>query len=234
MIRALLLLAALLLLTLTAAAQELMYALPGGASADNISTHNAFAARRGMYYAAVSAHTEPDANEALDGLAVIGMGLGRDASAVELTMVTSDLDRLSGRFLSVKWHFRNETARAPALAVGIEDLTAAASPKVTAYLAATKTFWDTSAPSAFLMRKTVSAGFGGGRFRRRLFGAVSASLDPFSKAILEHDGRGVNAGISLSRPVSRRTVAVAVVGRQHLDRPAERAWTMSLAVAWEN
>jgi len=232
-IRGLLLCAGMALAT-RCAAQELIYALPGGASADTISTPNAFAAPAGVYYLAVSAHTEPKWNEALDGLAVFGAGTGTVRSAVELSVVTSDLSRLSGQFLSVKWHFHNETASAPALAVGVEDVTAEASRSASAYIAATKTFWDTSAHSAFLMRKAVSVGFGGGRFQKRLFGAASASLDPFSKAIIEYDGRGLNAGLSVARPATARSVIVMVLGRQRFNEPGERAWTMSLAMAWRD
>lgn len=228
-----LLLGAFLLLPGATVAQPLVYALPGGASADNISTPNGFAAPAGVYYVAASAHTEPKWGDALDGLAVMGVGSGTVESAVEFAVVTSDVDRFSGQFLSVKWHFHNETAREPALAVGIEDVTAEASHSATPYIAATKTFWDTSARSAFLMRKTVSAGFGGGRFQRRLFGAASVSLDQFSKAIIEYDGRGLNAGISVANALTRRSVMVMVLGHQKFNEPGERAWTMSLAVAWQ-
>jgi hypothetical protein len=214
-------------------AQELLYVLPGGASADTITTPNGFAAPRGVWYVALSAHSEPRQNDALDGVAVVGMGTGTVKSAVELSVVISDLDRLSGEFLSVKWHFHNETARSPAMAAGIEDITASASRSATAYVAATKTFWDTSASSAFFMRKSVTAGFGGGRFHRHLFWAASASLDAFSKAILEYDGQGLNAGLSISRPVSPRAVAVLVLARQRFDKPEQRAWTMSVALAWD-
>lgn len=230
-----LLLAAAMALAAPGAAQELIYALPGGASSDTISTPNAFAAPEGVYYIAVSAHTEPKWGDALDGLAVMGVGTGTVQSAVEFSIVTSDLDRLSGQFLSLKWHFHNETAAAPAIAVGVEDVTAEASRRPTAYIAATKTFWDTSARSAFLMRKTVSAGFGGGRFHSRLFGAASVSLDAFSKAIIEYDGRRLNAGLSVAQPMTRRSVMVMVMvlGRQRFNKPGQRAWTMSLALAWQ-
>ena len=215
-----------------ARAQNLLYALPGGASSDTISTPNAFAAPAGVGYVGVSAHTEPKARDALDGIFVIGAGTGTVASAVEFSVVLSDLSRLSRPFASVKWHFHNETARSPALAVGVEDLTASASHSATPYLAASKTFWDTSARSAFLMHTTVSTGFGGGRFSRRPFGAVSSSLDSFSKAILEYDGRGLNAGVSISQSVSPHVVTIVVLGRQRLTTPAQGAWTMGLAVAW--
>lgn len=223
----------LLLVSPCAWAQGLLYVLPGGASADTITTPNGFAAPRGLWYVALSAHTEPRENDALDGVAVMGMGAGTVKSAVELSVVTSDLDRLSGQFLTLKWHFHNETARYPAMAVGIEDITASASRTATAYVAATKTFWDTSASSAFLMRKSVTAGFGGGRFHRRVFWAGSASLDAFSKAILEYDGQGLNAGLSISRPLSPKAVAVVVLSRQRFDKPQQSAWTMSAALAWE-
>lgn len=228
-----LVLAALVLLPTAASAQELIYSLPGGASADTISAPNAFAAPLGVWYVGASAHTEPRENDALDAMAVIGMGTGTVKSAVEVSVVTSDLDRFSGQFISLKWHFHNETARAPALAVGIEDITASASRSASPYVAATKTFWDTSARSAFLMRKSLSVGFGGGRFHQHLFGAVSASLDPFSKAIVEYDGQGLNAGSSLSRSLSSRAVAVMVLACQRFNRAPQRGWTMSLAVAWE-
>lgn len=217
-----------------AAAQGLIYSLPGGASSDTISTPNGFAAPRGVYYFAVSTHTEPEAGDRLDAVVAMGAGTGSVASAVELSLVTADVSRFSGHFLNVKWHFHNETASAPAVAVGIEDITASESRSATVYVAATKTFWDTSARSAFLMRKAVSAGFGGGRFLRRPFGAVSVSLDAFSKAIVEHDGRGLNVGVSVSRPVGTRAAAVIVLARQHLTKPSERAWTASAALAWSH
>jgi hypothetical protein len=227
-----LLAAAFLLMPGAARAQEFIYALPGGASADNIGTPNAFAACAGVCYIAVSVHTEPRARNQLDGLAVIGAGSGAISSAVEFSLALSDLSRLSGAFGSVKWHFHDETARGPALAVGIEDITSAASSSSTPYVSATKTFWNTSARSAFLMHTTLSAGFGGGRFYRRPFGAISTSLDSFSKAILEYDGRGLNAGVSVAQTLSPRTVAVVVVARQHVTAPSQRAWTMGVALAW--
>jgi len=231
-IRGLLFAAALLLAPAAAQAQHLIYALPGGVSADNISTPNGFAAPAGIFYAGVSAHSEPRAGDALDALAIIGAGTGSISSAIELSLVVSDVSALSGEFITAKWHFHDETARSPAVAVGIEDITASASHSATPYVAATKTFWDTSARSAFLMRKTVSLGFGGGRFHRRLFGAASVSLDSFSKAIAEYDGQGVNVGVSVSEHLTPRAVAVLVLAYQDLVRPDQHALTMSLAVAW--
>lgn len=233
MIRVLLFAVALLLAPAVAQAQDLIYALPGGVSADNISTPNGFAAPAGVFYAGISAHSEPHAGDALDALAIIGAGTGSISSAVELSFVVSDISALSGDFVSAKWHFHNETARSPAVAVGIEDITASASHSATPYVAATKTFWDTSARSAFLMRKTVSLGFGGGRFHRRLFGAASVSLDSYSKAIAEYDGQGVNVGLSVSEPLSPRAVWVFVLAYQDIARPDEHALTMSLALAWQ-
>ena len=233
MIRGLLFAAALLLAPVAAQAQDLIYALPGGASADNISTPNGFAAPAGIFYAGMSAHSEPRAGDALDAIAVIGAGTGSISSAVELSLVLSDISALSGEFVTAKWHFRNETARSPAVAVGIEDIAASASHSATPYVAATKTFWDTSARSAFMMRKTVSLGFGGGRFHRRMFGAASVSLDSFSKAIAEYDGQGINVGVSVSEHLAPRAVAVFVLAYQDLVRPDEHALTMSLAVAWQ-
>ena len=228
-----LLAAGLALLPTAARAQDLLYALPGGASADTISTPNAFAAPAGVFYAGVSAHTQPGADGILDGLAVMGVGSGTIASAVEFTVALSDLSELARPFASVRWHFHNETARAPALAVGIEDVTASASRRATPYAAATKTFWNTEAPSAFLMRTTISGGFGGGRFHGRLFGAVSTSLDSFSKAIIEYDGRGLNLGLSLAQSLSPHAVAVVVLARQRVNEPQQGAWTLASAVAWE-
>ena len=222
-----------LLIPTVAGAQGLIFALPGGASSDNISTPNGFAAPDGVRYVGLSAHSEPHADGTLDGIAVLGIGSGAVSSAVEFSLITSDLSSMSGQFATLKWHVRDETARWPALAVGVEDITASASPSATPYISATKTFWDTSAHSAFLMRKAVTAGFGGGRFERRPFGAVSVSLDSFSKAILEYDGQGVNAGLSLAQHVSPRAVAVVVLAYQDVARPSERAVTMSLAVAWQ-
>jgi hypothetical protein len=228
-----LLLGLLLFIPSAGTAQQLLFALPGGASSDNISTPNAFAAPDGVRYIGVSAHTEPHAGDALDGIAVLGVGSGRVSSAVEFSLITSDVSSMSGQFATIKWHFHDETARWPALAVGIEDPTASASRSATPYLSATKTFWDTSAHSAFLMRKAVTLGFGGGRFEKRPFGAVSLSLDSFSKAIVECDGTGVNAGLSLAQSVSPRAVAVVVIACQDVVRPSERAATMSLAVTWQ-
>lgn len=233
MIRGLLLGAVLAFLPPAVWGQDLIYSLPGGASSDTISTPTAFAAPQGVRYVAVSAHTEPRAHDALDALAVFGIGSGSVSSAVELSVVVTDLSRFSGAFGSLKWHFHNETARSPALAAGIEDITASASHSATPYLAATKTFWNTSARSAFLMRRTVCAGFGGGRFHRRVFGAVSVSLDNFSKGILEYDGQGVNAGVSISQYFTPRAVAVVVLGYQDLLRPEQQAVTMSVALAWQ-
>ncbi len=213
--------------------QGLIYALPGGASSDTISTPTAFAAPAGVFYVGASAHTEPQARDALDAVVIMGAGTGSVTSAVEVGVVVSDVDRFAESFVTLKWHFHNETATSPALAVGIEDPTAAASHSATPYLAATKTFWDVSAPSAFLMHTTVSAGFGGGRFHRRPFGAVSASLDSFSKAIVEYDGRGVNAGVSVAQEVAPHAVAVVVFARQHFEQPGRSAWTVSLALAWQ-
>jgi hypothetical protein len=217
-------------------------AFPGGTAADNISTHNAFSAYSGIYFIGFSGIRQKTRTEAgivtgTDGAAVIGIGFGRPSRALEVSVTMADISEHNDFFPNLKIHFKNETKTSPAWAVGMEDVTdriSKAQAERSAYITATKSFWSRNQVERGKMlfaRTVVSLGWGTGRFDNNPFGSVSTSLTDRAKGILEYDGRGVNAGLSIA-PMRSYPGLVFLVAGQDLNHSDIRTVSAAAGVTF--
>ncbi|MGI6384523.1 MAG: hypothetical protein ACOX1G_04580 [bacterium] len=187
--------------------------IPGGYAADNISTPNAQAAFAGTYYVTGVLHTQPGAGD-LDGTLAAGMGFGPASRAVEIGATIADVSDIDDVLINAKVHFFNETESAPGLAVGVENIfgVAPAQEETSAYLVASKNYWDMERINAGRLafaKTAVSVGYGSGRFGNSPFAALSTSLSSDTKAIGEYIDKGFNIGFSWAADKPRNLVIVA-------------------------
>ncbi|MDD4558718.1 MAG: YjbH domain-containing protein [bacterium] len=187
--------------------------IPGGYAADNISTPNAQAAFAGTYYVTGVLHTQPGAGD-LDGTLAAGMGFGPASNAVEIGATIADVSDIGDVLFNAKFHFFNETESAPGLAVGVENIFGAspAQEETSAYLVASKSYWDMeriNAERLAFAKTAVSVGYGSGRYGNSPFAAVSTSLSGETKAIGEYIDKGFNVGFSWAANKPGNLVVVA-------------------------
>jgi len=187
--------------------------IPGGSASDNISTPNAQAAFAGTYYATGVLHTQPGAGD-LDGTLAAGMGFGPASKAVEVGFTVADVSNFGDVLINTKAHLYNETENAPGLAVGIENIfgAAPAQNETSAYLVASKNYWDVDKIKAGRLafaRTAVSVGYGSGRFDDTPFASVSTSLSSDTKAIGEYVSKGFNLGFSWAPSKPGNLIVVA-------------------------
>jgi hypothetical protein len=77
----------------------------------------------------------------------------------------------------------------------------------------------------------VSLGWGTGRFDDNPFGSVSTSLTDRAKGILEYDGRGVNAGLSIA-PMRSYPGLIFLVAGQDLNHSDLRTISAAAGVTF--
>ncbi len=203
--------------------------LPGGQAADALFIPTAWslwgstgaAGIAGVRHRAALAGSDID----FDPAAIVAYGFGRSESAVEVRAVMGDLSEHDNVAFDLKWHFRNEDNKGPALAVGVENAFGSTSPGYffdrSAYMVGTKTYWDRQRlrrGRSLFTRTTLTLGFGlGDAFNDSPLGALSTSLTRRSTFILDYDGYGLGAGLSLCTPSPRGSVVMNAGATEVLD-----------------